>query len=809
MSRGGARVKASATQCFNQCVTSVAGVMSRAGAKTANRQRFKRFVGAELILHWVNAVPFVVLMVTGGVMLASRFCHIDRSFFTRVVTVHKAFAFSWLIVLPFVVLLDWKVHWLHLRVMLSWGAEDLVWMTQSVRALYNKKAIVPPAGRFNTGQKMNACLVIFYFFSFAATGILMCWKGSILVPWYVHTALFCAAMSSVGGHLFLALINPGTRIALAGIFHGWSPMEYVKHHHPLSIPIHETEHIAAISPKKVVKEVFSSKMEIVMLALPLVMAGVGCAVFSKGQLASAKQHFAKSFAECIKPSDLSTRHRIGPVAESCTQCHSYAGSLSSAKCEKCHNDVKERRTAAIGYHGTLKGECITCHKEHLEASKSIVPLVREKFDHNQAQFKREGRHAGLECDECHKKKRSAETPGVYYIGLKFASCTDCHRDPHAGQFAANCTQCHTLNGWKGKELKFSHEADSPFKLTQKHIAVECVKCHKPKAPGTPLAGALFKGLSTECASCHEEPHRKQFSANCTGCHSPAGWTGKALAFDHSKDSKFPLVAKHGEVACEKCHLPEAPGQHLGTAQFRGLKSGCADCHKEPHRGQLGATCVTCHPTPASWKVDKLHFEHDRDTKYPLTGKHASIECVKCHKPEGAIGKLGSATFKGLGTSCDACHKVNHPQAYGPTCVSCHTTDRMPKKNPGVEHILKPEFSGQHLGGKHLTADCSACHQPSRLGAAGQSANAVSECYTCHAKDDPHKGALGQNCAKCHSISGWKGDQLLFNHDAMTRFAMDQDHKKLACSKCHENGHWKLETRTCVSCHPKLYDKSKP
>ena len=848
-------------------------------------KKFKRFVTPELILHWVNAVPFVMLILTGGIMMASRFWHLDHKVFARVVLTHKVFATVWMVGLPLVLSLSPKVHWNHLRLMLKWGVGDLLWIVQSSRSLLNKNAVVPPAGRFNTGQKINACLVMVYFLGYASTGLSMHFKGSTLFPWYVHAALFFASLNTVGGHLFLSLVNRSTRVSLPGIFHGWSPMEYIEHHHPLSLPPARQSHVHPVSVKKTLGEILASKLELALLLVSVLMAAAGAWAFQKGLLSSAKIHFSKSFSALISPSQLSTKHRMGASSERCTQCHTYTGGIPDANCERCHLIVKEYRAKTLGYHGTLKGDCIQCHKEHPTGTNAVIPLVRENFKHDLTGLKLEGKHAKLDCDECHKKKRTPQTPGIYYIGLKHDTCADCHADPHDRQFTAACVKCHAPAGWTGKELKFSHAADSSYKLAGKHSAVDCLKCHKPASPQAHLATAVFKGLSrgceachqdphrqqftvacatchtpetwkkekllfdhdrdskfpltgkhagracvkchrptapggslasaqfhdlpAECADCHRDPHRSQFDQPCAKCHTPASWKRRQLSFDHNKDAKYPLLAKHADVACEKCHIPTDPRKRLAWAQFRDLPSDCADCHKDPHSGQFERACAKCHLAPVSWSQKHLQFEHARDTKFALVGKHTAVPCIKCHLPRPTGGPLASALFKGLGTSCETCHKVKHPASYGPLCVSCHNTDRWPKQNPGMDHIVKSQANGEHLAGKHLTDKCSACHQAPKIAALGQVSQMGLECNTCHKEQDPHKGALGANCTKCHSMDGWKGEHLRFTHDAMTRFGLDQDHRRVSCTQCHESGHWKTKGTTCAACHPKFYDKGKP
>jgi len=842
--------------------------------------RFKRFNSAEVVLHWINAIPFLLLLITGGAMVLSRFRPMEPGLFHKVVATHKICAMMWVFLLPLLTLLRWKVHWEHLRVMTKWGSEDVVWMLESLRSLHKKDSPLTPVGRFNTGQKINACLVFLYFASFTTTGVLMWLKGSMLFPWYLHTALFFSAVASVGGHLYLALINPSTRIALAGIFHGWSPLKYIEHHHPLSLPEALRAHVPAPQVRRLRYELLITRTELIAVSVAFSLAGVTLAFSYHWKMEAIKKDFAKSFSDFINPSELSTKHRIGPTAESCTKCHSYTGEIPDTKCELCHADVQARRANGIGYHGTLKGECIHCHKEHPARSPVLVPLNKDTFDHALASFKREGKHAQVACDECHKKKRTKDMPGIYYIGLKHESCTACHNEPHGGQFSVSCEKCHSPKGWTGKDLKFVHAVDSTFKLAGKHSTLDCAKCHKPKSPQASLGTAVFKGLSQDCKGCHDDPHRQQFAAacischspagwkkdklsfnhnkdakfalvvkhadvacekchvprdpgaqlasaqfrnlksgcadchndphghqfaaTCTSCHSPAGWKKDKLSFDHHKNTKFPLVAKHADVACEKCHLPRPPGPQLASAQFRNLKSECADCHNDPHRGQFERACTKCHSTPVAWTDARLRVDHNKDTKFQLSGKHASVDCIKCHKPQKAGGSLGSATFRGLATGCEECHKVKHPPQYGPNCTSCHTFAAWPKKNPGIEHIFKIEIGGENLSGQHLLAKCSACHDGVRIGPMEQSHKSDYQCQTCHQRDDPHKAVLGDQCFKCHGVDGWKGDDLRFDHDKMASFALDQAHRKVACAKCHENGHWKPLDAKCESCHTKKF-----
>ena len=73
-----------------------------------------------------------------------------------------------------------------------------------------------------------------------------------------------------------------------------------------------------------------------------------------------------------------------------------------------------------------------------------------------------------------------------YAGLPFATCSDCHRDPHKGEFKQGCESCHTTSRGRNRALPttFDHSKTS-FPLLGKHLEVPCVSCHQSadfKAP---------------------------------------------------------------------------------------------------------------------------------------------------------------------------------------------------------------------------------------------------------------------------------------------------------------------------------------
>ncbi len=201
-----------------------------------NHERIKRFQRPEIIYHWVQGLPFLLLLMSGGLILLSKFYQLEPGIINSLRIFHKTSATAWAVGLAIAFFfVGFKLHLENLRLMLTWTKDDLNWMILSPRSLFNSKIKVPDAGKFNPGQKLNMLLVIGYFFGFLTTGLLMWFRGTILVSWYVHVALFFSALGSLGGHLYLSFIHPSTRIGLGGIFHGWVPRKYVEHHHAFTL----------------------------------------------------------------------------------------------------------------------------------------------------------------------------------------------------------------------------------------------------------------------------------------------------------------------------------------------------------------------------------------------------------------------------------------------------------------------------------------------------------------------------------------------------------------------------------------------
>lgn len=359
------------------------------------------------------------------------------------------------------------------------------------------------------------------------------------------------------------------------------------------------------------------------------------------------------------------------------------------------------------------------------------------------------------CLDCHEEVADdvLEKRGFHGLsGLGDAKCSTCHED-HLGRDA---------NVMKFSKETFDHEL-TDYPLEGRHATVECGACHKQEKK--------YREASSVCHDCHEgdDIHKGKLGEKCQDCHKPSGW--KKQDFDHD-ETDFKLRGKHEDVACNSCH----PAQ-----RYEDTPTRCVDCHvlSDVHAGRYGKKCEDCH-RESEWK--KIVFDHDKNTEYPLTGKHRDVACDTCHG--------GNLFDEDIGTDCVSCHRNDdeHRGQYGKKCDSCHRTAGWDKTK--FNHDSETDFP---LRGKHSDLLCSACHrgelEQEKLGTG---------CVDCHKDNDVHKGKQGEACANCHNEEGW-GQEIRFEHD-MSNFPLIGMHAVVPCEECHLSAVFEEASLECNDCH---------
>lgn len=519
----------------------------------------------------------------------------------------------------------------------------------------------------------------------------------------------------------------------------------------------------------------------------------------------------------FSPGDLTESHAFLEGMGNCTGCHELGEPPQNDKCLDCHQLINNRMANQQGFHGQsdLRDKlCSACHSEHNGREFDLIhwPDGRDNFNHAITGYALEGKHAQIECRACHKPENIVD-PAVLasenvnrersYLGLN-PVCASCHTDQHRGQLGTDCLRCHTYSGWKSPP-KFDHE-QAKFRLTGKHIDVECEKCHKPVA-NAEEPYIQYTGLAFEtCIGCHQDAHEGKFGANCESCHTTQSWQATVASdFDHSR-TRYPLIGKHQQVECEKCHTS---GKMTDPLRFEN----CQDCHVDGHWGQLTdrsdrGRCEACH-TVQGFRPVQFSIDDHQKSEFALEGSHLAVPCVLCHLPvNGPVkGKLPQPVpthlqqktktgrlispiqFEFTNLACLGCHvDIHHGQFAEKVeqdgCQGCHTTESWLKLR-GFDH----DETRFPLKGKHQNVECAACHQLVDAGLPTERRlfkDVPITCQGCH--DDQHQGQFqGESnetdCGRCHNVNGWK-ENVNFVHNRDSRFKLDGAHEKVPCRACH-------------------------
>ncbi len=376
---------------------------------------------------------------------------------------------------------------------------------------------------------------------------------------------------------------------------------------------------------------------------------------------------------------------------------------------------------------------------------------------------------------------------------------------------------------------------SPGPLSSAHEPIDrptaCLECHEPKRATTPVRClACHKPLGARIAAqrgYHGRDHAR--SVECASCHPEHGGRGAALVrwpdsrekFDHSLTG-YVLTGSHATLPCNSCHIPSlvraadvraAKDLKLQTT-YLGLSTRCAECHGDIHRGQFAAQiqkadCAPCHATERWSGVPVDHAK----TQFPLTGKHATVACTRCHFSEDDAGtRVASGTtnsfvrFRPLAhEACIECHADVHKGQYGTQCARCHSTAGWTSIAMGAFDHDKTRYP---LRGLHRGVDCAKCHTTGDF----KKHVAFAQCTDCH--QDRHSGQLVKSpsrgvCEACHSVEGFTPARFGTPEHEKTRFPLRGAHLAVACNACHKvtaadappgSVRFRLSAGACADCH---------
>lgn len=175
-----------------------------------------RFDRTDRLLHWLNALFYIILMMTGFAFAFPMFGMLSLGHPIIMLVAHVVLGIGLALLLIFLYLtrkrqgplLDWRAHFSYLR-----------------------------SNKYNVGQKLNITMTTLFLTVFLISGLLLLTARFLPVPivkiaFYVHNLGVLLMLPLILGHIFLSLVFPATNRSLFAMIVGKVDELYARRHHP-------------------------------------------------------------------------------------------------------------------------------------------------------------------------------------------------------------------------------------------------------------------------------------------------------------------------------------------------------------------------------------------------------------------------------------------------------------------------------------------------------------------------------------------------------------------------------------------------
>ena len=173
----------------------------------------RRFTTVEIIYHTIQLVLYLILFVSGGMILLQRLFEIEIVGLAVPAKIHRVTGFC---IDCFYrpdycyqhIFKNFRPLWETFLDAFKWLYSDIIWLIKMLSHTFDSRVKLPPSGRFNPGQKLHLLVIYLLLLVYASTGLIMmfcAWSS-----WTMGGAydLFCSVGIVFSLHLFLSIINP-------------------------------------------------------------------------------------------------------------------------------------------------------------------------------------------------------------------------------------------------------------------------------------------------------------------------------------------------------------------------------------------------------------------------------------------------------------------------------------------------------------------------------------------------------------------------------------------------------------------------
>jgi formate dehydrogenase subunit gamma len=200
-----------------------------------NPHTMVRFRKRTIVLHWVHTGAFLILAVTGAIML------LQENVYSNIYVVqilHRAAAVIFIAVPVLGYFIAPRSSAGFIKESLKFGTEDVKWIVAAPDYYFGgREERMPPQGRLNSGQKFWQSVVMFTGLIFVITGIPL-WVFRFNLPvsayeWilFVHGIAFVIVFVVLLLHIYLALFHPRFKESISSMINGRISSTYARKHY--------------------------------------------------------------------------------------------------------------------------------------------------------------------------------------------------------------------------------------------------------------------------------------------------------------------------------------------------------------------------------------------------------------------------------------------------------------------------------------------------------------------------------------------------------------------------------------------------
>jgi len=200
-----------------------------------------KYSAMERIFHWGHTVTFLLLAMTGMILFFPFLRPLARGDGGQLIRMtHRAAAIAYGALPLIYVILEPRRAWMSLKSVFKVGRYDIEWVKGMIPYyMFGRHEAMAPQDRFNTGEKLNAVIIILGSVVFAITGLVM-WFGKGFVPIGVFQALvilhdlaMIVTVCMFIVHFYLAVVHPLMWAGLVSMRYGVTSAAYAQEHHAL------------------------------------------------------------------------------------------------------------------------------------------------------------------------------------------------------------------------------------------------------------------------------------------------------------------------------------------------------------------------------------------------------------------------------------------------------------------------------------------------------------------------------------------------------------------------------------------------